>query len=112
MGRSDARLDPRDIGSAGPPVEEKPYKVLFEANRCIGTGRCAEVSDNWELDLETGLARPVSFFLDEDKLAPNVRAAELCPAKKGRGVIHVIDRRTGEEIAPDPDGDGTVSVDW
>lgn len=108
----DGPPDPGDIGSAGPPVAEKPYKVLFEANRCIGTGRCAEVSDNWELDLETGIARPASFFLDEDELASNVRAAELCPAKKGRGVIHVIDRRTGEEIAPDPDGDGTISVDW
>jgi hypothetical protein len=32
--------------------------------------------------------------------------------KKDRGVIHIIDRRTGEEIAPDPHGDGTVSVDW
>lgn len=112
MSRPEGSPDPRDIGSAGPPIEEKPYKVLFEANRCIGTGRCAEVSDNWELDLETGIARPASFFLDEAELEANVRAAERCPAKKGRGVIHVIDRRTGTEIAPDPHGDGTVSFDW
>jgi ferredoxin len=105
--------DPSEIGSTdGPPVEEKPYKILFEANRCIGTGRCAEVSDNWRLDIETGIAAPVTFFLDDDELSDNVAAAERCPAKKGDGVIHVIDRRTGEEIAPDPHGDGTVSVDW
>ena len=40
------------------------------------------------------------------------RSDEVCPAKKDRGVIHVVDRRTDEEIAPDPEGDGTLSVDW
>jgi hypothetical protein len=45
-------------------------------------------------------------------LGYNVRAAELCPAKKDRGVIHVVARRTDEEIAPEPKGDGTVSVEW
>jgi len=105
--------DPADIGpSDGPPVAEKPYKILFEANRCIGAGRCAEVSDNWELDITTGIAAPEAFFIDGDDLAANVEAAEVCPAKKGDGVIHVIDRRTGEEVAPDPHGDGSVSVDW
>ncbi len=104
--------DPAEVGSEGPPVADKPYKLLFEANRCIGAGRCAEVSGNWELDFETGIARPRTYFLDEEALEANVAAAERCPAKKGRGVIHVIDRRTGEEIAPDPEGDGTVSVDW
>jgi ferredoxin len=86
--------------------------VVFEANGCIGAGKCAEVSDNWTLDLATGIASPESYFFDEDDLNHNVRAAEVCPAKKGRGVIHVIDRETGEELAPDPAGDGTVSVDW
>lgn len=106
-------LDPRAIGSPdGPPVEEKPYKLLFEANKCIGAGRCAEVADTWELSLETGLAMPSTYFIGEAELDENIAAAEHCPAKKGRGVIHVIDRRTGEEIAPDPHGDGTVSVDW
>ncbi len=105
-------VDPREIGSDGPPVAEKPYKIIFEANRCIGAGRCAEVSDNWELDLATGVATPSVYFLAESDLAENVEAARRCPAKKDRGVIHVIDRRTGEEIAPDPHGDGTVSVDW
>ena len=105
--------DPGEIGSTdGPPIEEKPYKILFEANRCIGAGRCAEVSDNWELDIATGIARPDSFFLDEADLEANVAAAARCPAKKGRGVIHIIDRRTGEEHYPDPHGDGTISVDW
>ena len=109
---TDESFDPSEIGSEGPPIEEKPYKVIFEANRCIGTGKCAAVSDNWDLDISTGLASPKTYFLDEDELDSNVRAAEDCPAKKGAGVIHVIDRQTGEEIAPDPHGDGTVSVDW
>jgi ferredoxin len=86
--------------------------VVFEANGCIGAGKCAEVSDNWTLDLATGIASPEAYFFDEEHLEHNVRAAEVCPAKKGRGVIHVIDRETGEELAPDPGGDGTVSVDW
>ncbi|MFB6172783.1 MAG: ferredoxin [Haloarculaceae archaeon] len=106
-------LDPSQIGEAdAPPVEEKPYKVVFEANKCIGAGKCAEVSPNWELDLSTGIAAPRTYFFDEADLEHNVRAAEICPAKKDRGVIHVVDRRTDEEIAPDPEGDGTLSVDW
>lgn len=105
--------DVRELGERdAPPIAEKPYKVVFEANRCIGAGRCAEVSHNWELDLETGLARPRTYFFDEAELDHNIEAANVCPGKKGRGVIHVIDRRTGDEIAPDPDGDGTVSLDW
>ncbi len=106
-------VDPADIGERdAPPVEDKPYKVIFEANRCIGAGKCAEVSDNWELSLSTGIAEPTTYFFDEDDLAHNVRAAEVCPAKKDAGVIHVVDRRSGEEVAPDPHGDGTLSVDW
>jgi len=106
-------IDPTTLGERdAPPVAEKPYKIIFEANRCIGAGRCAEVSDNWELDLSTGIAAPDAYFIDETDVDENVRAAEVCPAKKDRGVIHVVDRETGEEIAPDPHGDGTVSVDW
>ena len=101
-----------DLGGEGPPVAEKPYKVVFEASSCFGAGRCAQVAENWEMDIETGLARPRSFYLAEAELEENVRAAEVCPAKKDRGVIHVVDRRTDEEIAPDPHGDGTLSVDW
>jgi len=105
-------IDPSEIGGEGPPVEEKPYKIIFEANRCFGAGRCAEASDNWELDLDTGLARPRSYYVTEAEVDENVAAARNCPAKKGDGVIHVVDRRTDEEIAPDPHGDGTLSVDW
>jgi len=110
---ADEPVDPSEIGERdAPPIDEKPYKIVFEANKCIGTGKCAEVSDNWTLDLDTGIAAPESYFVAEDDLEENVRAAEACPAKKGAGVIHVVDRRTDEEIAPDPHGDGTLSVDW
>lgn len=109
----DEAIDPTEVGEVdAPPVDEKPYKVIFEANACIGTGKCATVSSNWELDLETGIARPRTYFFGEDALEENVRAAEVCPAKKGVGVIHVVDRRTGSEVAPNPHGDGTLSVDW
>jgi len=110
---ADGPVDPSTIGERdAPPVAEKPYKIIFEANKCIGAGKCAEVSDNWTLDITTGIAKPEVYFIDEDVLDENVRAAEVCPAKKDRGVIHVVDRRTDEEIAPDPQGDGTLSVDW
>ena len=111
---SDDRPRPSEFGTTedAPPIEEKPYKIIFEANKCFGAGRCAEASTNWELDLGTGIASPRAYFLAEADLTENVRAAELCPAKKGDGVIHVIDRRTDREIAPDPHGDGSLSVDW
>jgi ferredoxin len=110
----DGVLRPSDVGSDAdaPPVDEKPYKIIFEANKCIGAGRCAEVAANWEMDIETGLARPMAYYVGEDELEENLEAAEVCPAKKGDGVIHVVDRRSDEEIAPDPHGDGRLSVDW
>jgi len=109
----DGPVDPSTIGERdAPPVDEKPYKILFEANKCFGAGKCAEVSDNWTLNISTGIAQPEAYFIDEAELDENVRAAKACPAKKDRGVIHVVDRRTDEEIAPDPNGDGTLSVDW
>ncbi len=74
-----------DVGSAdAPPVAEKPYKVIFEANKCFGAGKCAEVSDNWEMSLASGMAQPNEYYIDEDDLEDNVRAAEVCPAKKRR----------------------------
>lgn len=110
---SDEAIDPAAVGEVdAPAIEEKPYKVIFDASACIGTGKCATVAANWELDLETGIARPRSYFFDEEELDANVRAAEVCPARKGDGVIHVVDRRTGEELAPNPHGDGSLSVDW
>lgn len=106
-------IDPSEIGEGdAPPIEDAPYKIIFEANKCIAAGKCAEVSANWKMDIATGIAKPDVYFFDESNLEHNIAAAEECPAKKDRGVIHVIDRRTNEEIAPDPNGDGTLSVDW
>ena len=111
---SDERPTPSEFGPTddAPPVEEKPYKIIFEASMCFGAGRCAEASGNWDLDLDTGVATPRTYFLEESELDENVRAAELCPAKKGDGIIHIIDRKQDIEIAPDPHGDGSLSVDW
>ncbi|EMA66995.1 hypothetical protein C461_09562 [Halorubrum aidingense JCM 13560] len=108
----DAVVRASDIGGEGPPIEEKPYKIVFEANKCFGAGKCAEVGDNWVMDIKSGMAKPRSYYIGEEDLDENIRAAEVCPAKKGAGVIHVVDRRTDEEIAPNPHGDGTLSVDW
>ncbi|WP_181691639.1 ferredoxin [Natronomonas sp. LN261] len=106
-------IDPSEIGEGdAPPVEEAPYKIIFEANKCIAAGKCAEVSTNWEMDIMTEIAKPDVYFFGEPDLEHNIAAADACPAKKDRGVIHVVDRRTSEEIAPDPNGDGTLSVDW
>ena len=109
----DDPVDPSTIGERdAPPVAEKPYKIVFEANKCIAAGKCTEVSDNWSMNITSGIAQPASYFITEEELDDNIEAAEVCPAKKDRGVIHVVDRRTNEELAPDPDGDGTLSVDW
>lgn len=94
-----------------PAVEEKPYKIIFEGANCFGAGKCAEVAANWEMDLSSGLATPKTYFLGEDALAENTRAAAVCPAKNGDGVIRIVDRRTGEEIAPNADEDGDFTLD-
>ncbi|WP_262180468.1 ferredoxin [Haloarcula laminariae] len=113
MTEADEPVDPSEFGEQNaPPVEEMPYKLIFEANKCFGAGKCAEVSVNWSLDLDTGIGKPETYFFGEDDLEHNIAAADACPAKKDRGVIHVVDRRTNEEIAPDPAGDGSLSVDW
>src|SRR5699024_2191484 len=110
---TDEPVDPSDIGERdAPPVSEKPYKIIFEANKCIAAGRCANVSENWSMNILSGIAQPESYFIGENELNSNLEAAAVCPAKKDRGVIHAVDRRTNEEIAPDPNGDGTLSVDW
>lgn len=93
-----------------PPIAEKPYEIVFEGSRCFGAGKCAAAAENWEMDLSTGLASPKSYFIGEEDLNENVEAAEVCPAKKGAGVIHVLDRETGKEIAPDPEADGSLSL--
>ncbi len=85
---------------SAPPVSEKPYRIEFEATGCIGAGPCASASPNWTLDLDTGIASPRERYVAEADLDHNAEAAERCPAKKGAGVIRVVDRRTGEVVAP------------
>jgi len=113
MSDLDAELqDPSTFGdSDAPPIEEKPYKIIFDASACFGAGKCAEVAKNWEMDIKSGMAKPRSYYIGEDDLDENIRAAEVCPANKGAGCIYVIDRRTDEEVAPDPHGDGTFSLE-
>ena len=94
-----------------PPVSEKPYRIEFEATNCIGAGPCASASSNWTLDLDTGIARPRERYVAEADLAHNAEAAERCPAKKGAGVIRVVDRRTGEVVAPADASEGDAADD-
>ena len=86
--------------AGAPPVSEKPYRIEFEATNCIGAGPCASASPNWTLDLDTGIASPSERYIAGADLVHNAEAAERCPAKKGAGVICVVDRRTGEVVAP------------
>lgn len=82
-------------------MSEKSYKIRFDAENCIGAGRCAEEApDHWTLNFETGVAEPARPLVSEDELEANLRAARACPARNGRGVIHIHDRRTGERIGP------------
>jgi hypothetical protein len=110
---ADGPVDPEGDRRRRRPADRRgPYRVVFEADKRIAAGNCAAVSDDWTMDIETGIAQPTVYFFVDPDLDHNVRAAEVCPAKNDRGVIHVVDRRTGEEIAPEPQGDGTVSVEW
>ena len=96
---SDA-ADGESRGGAAPPVDEKPYRIEFDAQGCIGSGPCAAASDNWRLSLDTGISSPKRRYLAESEFDANTEAAERCPAKKGKGVIRLVDRRTGEVVAP------------
>jgi len=68
---SDERPRPSEFGSTddAPPVDEKPYKIIFEANKCFGAGKCAEVAENWEMDVISGIAKPKTYYIGEDELA-------------------------------------------
>ncbi len=83
-----------------PSIKEKPYKIIFEGKNCIGSGKCAEVSKNWGIDISDGIAKPNQYFLDEKQLKQNKEAANICPAKNGKGVIKIIDRKTKDVIYP------------
>lgn len=102
--QGDGRRDDGDDGvGEGGGDDRGRYRIVFEGELCIATGRCAEVSDNWTMDLASGVARPRSHFVDEEELAQNLEAVRVCPAKNGDGVIRVVDTATGDEI---PLGDG------
>lgn len=80
-------------------MTEKRFKIRFEADKCIGTGKCAEVApEYWELDLGKGIAKPKQPTFGQDGLDENLEAAKACPAKNGEGVIRIIDQKTGDEI--------------
>lgn len=79
--------------------EDDRYKIRFDAENCIGTGRCSEVAPEfWSLNLSAGIAEPLQPTFGEEDLEENLEAAKACPAKNGKGVIRIIDRETGEEI--------------
>lgn len=79
--------------------EKKRYKIRFDAEGCIGAGKCAEEApDFWSLNLSSGIAEPKQPTFGEEHLEENLAAAKACPARNGRGVIQIIDRETGEEL--------------
>lgn len=106
-------IDPTETGEAdAPSVEAAPSEATFAADGWTCAGKSAEVSANCSLSHAAGIASPEGSSFGEDDLAHDVRAPAVRPAEKRRGVIHVGDRRSGAEIAPDPAGDGTRSTDW
>ena len=46
MPDSSPSVAPSEIGDSAnaPPIDEKPYKIIFEANRCIGAALTAKVA--------------------------------------------------------------------
>lgn len=80
-------------------VTDKQYQIRFDAEGCIGAGRCAEEApDHWTLNFDTGIAEPEKPIIAADELEPNRRAARACPANNGRGAIRIYDRDTGERV--------------
>lgn len=80
-------------------MSDKEYQIRFDAENCIGTGKCSEVApEYWSLDLSKGIAEPEKPVIDEDELEANLAAAKACPAKNGEGVIRIYDKETGEKI--------------
>lgn len=59
--------------------------ITHDRPNCIACGACAAVTDNWTLDTEDGLADPVKAEIEEDELAENQEAAEVCPVF----IIHI-----------------------
>jgi len=79
--------------------QDNRYKIRFDAQGCIGTGKCAEKAPEfWSLNLSSGIAEPKQPTFGEKHLEENLTAARACPARNGNGVIRIIDRKTGDEI--------------
>jgi len=74
------------------------YRIVFDSNACIGSGKCAEVSENWTMDLGSGLARPGEIHFDDVDLGHNAEAARVCPANNGDGAIRIVDTRTVDDV--------------
>lgn len=92
-------------------MSDAPYRIRFDEQGCIGSGKCVEEApENWRMDLEAGKARVIEPLVAEDELDKNLRAARACPARNGRGVIRIIDRSTGSPIPLHPDESGKDEV--
>lgn len=72
------------------------WLVEVDKEACIGSGVCAS-SVPGHFQVVDGKSRPI-----ESEVAPDeelIDVAELCPM----AAIHVVDRVTGAELAPEPD---------
>ncbi|MFB6355277.1 MAG: ferredoxin [bacterium] len=79
--------------------QNKQYQIRFDADNCIGAGKCAEKAPEfWSLNLETGIAEPQKPIIDESELEANLEAAQACPARNGKGVIRIYEKETDEKI--------------
>lgn len=81
-------------------MSKKRYRIRFDAEGCIGAGRCTEEApEHWTLDLNREVARPLTPTFGEQHLEAQLRAARACPARNGRGVIRIEDRESGDLIS-------------
>jgi ferredoxin len=70
----------------------QPYKIWHDRPECISCGACVAVTENWFLDEVDQLASfEKGIIIDEQELALNVEAAEVCP-------VNIIHLAQGDEV--------------
>lgn len=70
------------------------YEIQYDRDGCIGAGSCVGANpENWEM-AEDGKANVLKKEITEEELEINKEAAMACPV----GVIHIINKETGEKL--------------
>ncbi len=71
----------------------KSYQIIFDADRCIGSGACAAVTpSNWQMQPD-GKTKPRKTEISESELGENLEAARGCPVN----AIQILGK-TGKQL--------------